>query len=141
MQYVFTYGTLRPGQGNASLIDGLHATTREAVLAGYTLWANGRYGFPYARPAADGHVVGVVYGLHDEHSVEALDRLDMLEGYSPENVEASHYLRKTVQVRLGDGSTLEAFVYVANPRTVTGRDLVAIGADWTTWNNILRRGV
>lgn len=130
MQYVFTYGTLRPGQSNAGLIKGLHADTQAARLTGYTLWAWHGYGFPYAFAADGKEVLGDVYSFTSDRFGEALSRLDMLEGYRPEQPEASHYLRQRVQVQLVDASMLTVFVYIANPRTVIRRGLVPIGADW-----------
>lgn len=80
------------------------------VLSGWCLHfnkrAHGKRGIAYANivPCDHGDVEGVLYRLVDRHEIA---RMDPFEGY-PER-----YLRQHLEIRLDDGETRTAWVYVA----------------------------
>ena len=73
----------------------------------------------------NGDVRGELYELEDPAQLEMLDDL---EEYDPERAEASEYVRAEREVRLDDGRTCRAWVYVYN-RDTTGCAEIASG-DW-----------
>lgn len=75
------YGTLRSGQHNADLWDGLAKSVRTDTLDGYRLVTNG--GFPYALPAKGERIVIEIIRPIDDLKAQRLLRmnLDRLEGY------------------------------------------------------------
>ena len=98
--YAFVYGTLMKNQRN-------HGYLKEArymddgVLEGYDMYDLGRY--PGIIPSK-GEVLGEVYQVTSEIEKQ----LDYLEE------EGDLYLKKLETVRLNNGQTLEALVYVYN---------------------------
>jgi len=72
-----------------------------------------------------GDVRGELYQLDDPAQLEALDDL---EEYDPERPEQSEYIRAVREVRLDDGRTCSAWVYVYN-RDAKDCPAIATG-DW-----------
>lgn len=104
---VFVYGTLLSGMSNHNRYCGDALTIEPAVTTGrlYHL----PYGFPAMFDTPDGQVFGEVITFPD--IVKSLERLDVLEGYSPSG--ASHYVRVIKHVKvLKDCCIVPAWVYV-----------------------------
>ncbi|MEU2354518.1 gamma-glutamylcyclotransferase family protein [Streptomyces misionensis] len=107
---VFVYGTLRAGQGNyCGILEGNTIQERPAILKDYTLFGSG---VPFAVQRDGRKVVGEVMDVHPEQWPGVLRRLDRLEGYRGEG-RNNMYDRKVRTVTLGDGSEIEAYVYLA----------------------------
>src|SRR5919106_4754006 len=110
-ELVFFYGTLmtpfnRPGRGRID--QHLAFVGRGAITA--ALFDLGLY--PAAVPASDGQVYGEVFEMLKPDAV--LPVLDEIEGYRPDEPEASLYTRVKAPVMLPDGNTSEAWVYFYN---------------------------
>jgi gamma-glutamylcyclotransferase (GGCT)/AIG2-like uncharacterized protein YtfP len=108
---VFVYGTLRAGQGNyRGILEGATVQERPAILNDYTLFGAG---VPFAVKREGRIVVGEVMDVDAELWPDVLRRLDRLEGYRGEG-RSNMYDRKVRTVTLTDGSTVEAYVYLAS---------------------------
>jgi gamma-glutamylcyclotransferase (GGCT)/AIG2-like uncharacterized protein YtfP len=108
---VFFYGTLmsgfrRPGR---SRIDTHLKAEGRAWIRG-ALFDLGIY--PAAVPAADGRVWGEVHETLDTEVV--LDALDEIEGYRPDQPDASLYTRVRTPATLDDGRVVDVWVYFYN---------------------------
>lgn len=122
---VFVYGTLRPGQPNYRVVSSGVATQVSAHGHGLRLYAASHRGYPYASlGAAHEAVVGSLLLLRPARVHEVLRRLDHLEGFDPDHPDQGHYLRRRHTVvtdeasRMGPpGSRIDAWVYLAGPRT------------------------
>jgi gamma-glutamylcyclotransferase (GGCT)/AIG2-like uncharacterized protein YtfP len=110
MTLVFVYGTLKRGQKNRRLVEGLQVqTTRSAVLRGVTLFDIRAPAHPYPYPAllrGRGSVLGEVVELsnhvHPNDALMALDHLER-EGFEYHRVPCWVWAR---------GQRLRAWVYV-----------------------------
>ncbi|MGW1616031.1 gamma-glutamylcyclotransferase family protein [Streptomyces sp. NPDC002285] len=107
---VFVYGTLRAGQGNYyGILEGNTVHERSAILNDYTLFGAG---VPFAVQRDGRKVVGEVMDVDPDQWPSVLRRLDRLEGYRGEG-RNNMYDRAVRTVTLADGSTIEAYVYLA----------------------------
>lgn len=114
---VFVYGTLRAGQGNyEGILQGTTVQERPATLKDYTLFG---VGVPFAVKREGRIVVGEVMDVDAELWTTVLRRLDRLEGYRGEG-RGNMYDRKVRTVTLADGSTVEAYVYLAGESSRRG---------------------
>jgi gamma-glutamylcyclotransferase (GGCT)/AIG2-like uncharacterized protein YtfP len=125
--YLFVYGTLREGQPNAHLLDGLE---RRAASCPGRLHDRGAY--PLMTLGA-GTVAGEVVALDPAR----LPALDMLEQARPFGVPGGPYRRTVLPVTLADGTTLRAQAYVvddasAHPGIETG-DWLSVGDRLAAW--------
>ncbi len=68
--------------------------------------------YPAAVPDPEGRVWGEVYAMHDVEAV--LPALDDIEGYCPDEPDASLYMRLEVPITLEDGSTGNGWAYFYN---------------------------
>lgn len=118
---VFTYGTLRNGQGNDRLMNGAIASrSEEAQVDGIAIYGADR-GFPYAQEAPDGTGItrgDIVYLTDDAHGHSARGRLDNLEGFNSDGPSNSHYRRVALDVTYtdpesGQQHTTKAWTYLA----------------------------
>lgn len=102
---LFVYGTLAPGRENAHVLADLRGSWTLASVRG-TLLPDGwgaALGYPGLVPdAAGGEVRGLLYRSADLPA--HWERLDEFEGEG--------YQRVAIEVRLEDGSTRQAWVYV-----------------------------
>jgi gamma-glutamylcyclotransferase (GGCT)/AIG2-like uncharacterized protein YtfP len=108
---VFFYGTLMSGfkrAGRARIDTKLEPQGRGTIQA--ALFDLGIY--PAAVPASDGVVLGEVYRMLDPESV--LAALDEIEGFRPDQPEASLYTRVETPVTFDDGRLESAWVYFYN---------------------------
>jgi len=107
---VFFYGTLMSGfkrQGRQRLDAKLTPVGRGAIHA--ALFDVGLY--PAAIPASDALVQGELHRMSDE---SVLRDLDEIEGFRPEQPDASLYTRLETPVTLTDGRTESAWTYFYN---------------------------
>lgn len=130
--YVFTYGTLRPGEPNYRLLAGCTIGEFTATATGVALLSGP--GFPYAVPDPGSEVIGTVCVIADDHAAVVLARLDVLEGYRTADLSGSHYVRQQWPVTYHgiDGQRCEcvAWMYLAGAdRFVAGLRRIPSG-DW-----------
>ena len=107
---VFFYGTLMSGfkrPGRERLDSKLTPLGRGSIHA--ALFDVGLY--PAAIPATDALVQGELHRMSDD---SVLRDLDEIEGYRPEDPDASLYRRLEAPVTLGDGRTELAWTYFYN---------------------------
>jgi gamma-glutamylcyclotransferase (GGCT)/AIG2-like uncharacterized protein YtfP len=121
--YAFFYGTLMTGfdrRRRAGIENRMSVVGRGSIQG--ALYDLGIY--PAAVPAADGHVWGEVYRLHEPDPVLAV--LDEIEGYAATDPDRSLYVRALVPVTLVGGRQLKAWAYFYNaplgqaPRIASG---------------------
>ena len=108
---VFFYGTLMSGferPGRARLDPKLEPRGRGWIRA--ALFDLGIY--PAAIPAADGKVWGEVHRMLDADAV--LRSLDEIEGFRPDEPDASLYTRVETPVTFDDGRVAQAWAYFYN---------------------------
>ena len=105
--HVAVYGSLLSGFHNHSLIQ-TAPFVGHGKLEGFALFPVAT-SFPGIVRDGDSTVVVEVYDCSDTTML----RLDWLEGYDPNNLAGSMYVRETVPV-LVDGKPLECAVYVWN---------------------------
>lgn len=125
-----TYGTLRPGASNYSLLDG-HTSAEETVTVdGFRLVSNG--GFPYALVSPGDTIVATLNYVADEHYSAVESRLDALEGFYAPGDKHNHYDRVVVEAKTSAGAVVEAWMYIpASPRDPYVANLAAVpGNDW-----------
>lgn len=108
---VFVYGTLMGGfdRRRRAGIDTRMAYAGRGWIAA-ALFDLGL--FPAAIPAPDGRVWGELYEVEDDPSV--LAKLDEIEGFRPNEPDASLYTRTQVPVTLDTGAVDTAWVYFYN---------------------------
>jgi len=107
---VFFYGTLMSGfkrPGRQRLDAKLTPIGRGSIHA--ALYDVGLY--PAAVPASDASVQGEIHRMSDD---SVLHELDEIEGFRPEQPDASLYLRLETPVTLTDGRTATAWTYFYN---------------------------
>jgi len=108
---VFFYGTLMSGferPGRSRIDSQLTPLGRGSIRA--TLFDLGIY--PAAIPASDERVFGEIHRMSDVDNV--LAALDEIEGYRPDQPDASLYTRVETPVTLADGRVEQAWVYFYN---------------------------
>jgi gamma-glutamylcyclotransferase (GGCT)/AIG2-like uncharacterized protein YtfP len=108
---VFFYGTLMSGfkRYGRARIDLALAPDGHGWIQG-ALFDLGIY--PAAIPAMDGRVRGEVYRMLETEAV--LHALDEIEGYRPDEPDASLYVRREAPLTFDDGRRAEAWVYFYN---------------------------
>jgi len=110
-EHVFFYGTLMTPfarRQRAGIEDKLRAMGRGSIEG--ALFDLGIY--PAAVRSSEGLVWGDVYEMIEPEAV--LAALDEIEGFRPEHLEASLYVREQAPVTLEDGRTELAWVYFYN---------------------------
>jgi len=102
---IFVYGTLMSGLRLSHILDSSEFLG-EAIVGEVCLYNLGPYP---AIKQGDGAVVGEIY--HVTNAI--LDQLDMVEGYTPNNLEHSLYHRQKIKILLPAISS-EVFAYFYN---------------------------
>ena len=108
---LFVYGTLQPGQSNASVLRRIGGTFQPATICGrlYPEGWGAASGFPALVLDEEGEKVpGYVFS--SDGLSRQWQRLDAFEG--------DGYRRVVATVRLEDGKPVEAHVYVLNEKTL-----------------------
>jgi gamma-glutamylcyclotransferase (GGCT)/AIG2-like uncharacterized protein YtfP len=126
----FVYGTLLPEQPNAHLWGDAVMQSEKAMLAGGCLYDLGSY--PMLVEEGDGMVTGVVQTVAEAEYGAVLMRLDQLEGYDPEQLDETWYRRVVRDVKLANGLSLQAWVYVGHKAAVQGLNPIPSG-DWAAY--------
>jgi gamma-glutamylaminecyclotransferase len=114
---VFVYGSLMSGLHNHHMLDGARRVGRGTTGPHYRMVSLG--GFPAVLAGGSSAVAGELY----EVPGRVLGRLDRLEGHP------DWYRRTPCDVRLDDGTAVEAEMYVMTGHAYDGRDPVP-GGDW-----------
>ena len=117
MQWVFAYGSLRPGGSAHELVAAVTAEVQRAELGGHGLWGR-TWPYPFVASAV-GEVVGEAIRITDPDPV--LARLDRYEG--------PDYRRMTLPVSTPIG-TIPAVVWVAASHVVLPDDERIPSGDW-----------
>lgn len=119
-QYLFIYGTLRPGLA-PDAVEGAVSTLRlvgEGFVRG-TLYDLGEYPGAVLNVASSNKIFGMVFELPGDAGV--LRALDVYEGFNPDVVSESLFVRVEQVVELEDGSAVPCWVYVYNLDPVGAR--------------------
>lgn len=111
LEYLFVYGTLKRGCEANVLLKELGAVFVDVAVtkerhALYDIEANDERYPALLIGGGESKVLGEVYLI----SNQALDKLDVFEA-----VNEGEYIREKIEVVLGNGKTLEAYVYAINP--------------------------
>jgi gamma-glutamylcyclotransferase (GGCT)/AIG2-like uncharacterized protein YtfP len=130
---VLVYGTLRPGQSNYyNFLEGRTERERTVTLKGFRMYAG--MGFPYViQTDTDETIVADLIDLKADSYDETVRGLDMLEGYRGPGLN-NHYDRVLVTVEDVDGTTVQAWIYVAHKsiHQQIAENLPALaGGDWS----------
>ncbi|MFC4472108.1 gamma-glutamylcyclotransferase family protein [Streptomyces xiangluensis] len=128
---IFVYGTLRPGEPNHEpFLLGRTVSEVPGRLKGAVLYEGP--GYPYALEEAGGVVCGELITPVSEEYGQLLLALDRLEDYAPGDPR-NLYERVARDVVLGDGTTVQAWVYLAAPAVAARlrvRGKLIEGGDW-----------
>ena len=110
-EYLFAYGTLRRGLSPDYLLPVVSrlVVVGEGFVAG-VLYDLGEYPGAVLDAEAGTQVFGTVFVLPAEH--EVLAALDGYEGFYPDSLESSLFVRERHTVELMDGQRLDCWVYV-----------------------------
>lgn len=110
-RFVFFYGTLMAGfdrRRRAGIDEQLSYRGRGWIRA--ALFDLGLY--PAAVPDPAGQVWGELYEMQEPEAV--LGALDAIEGYRPDEPDASLYIRQESPITLEQGGLVDAWVYYYN---------------------------
>lgn len=113
MEFIFVYGTLRKAiAGDRHDVLARHSDyVADGYLQGTLYEVNG---YPAAIESGNPHdkVYGEVYKIADSRLV--LPPLDAYEECTPDYPQPHEYIRKQLAISLGDGSRVNAWVYIFN---------------------------
>jgi gamma-glutamylcyclotransferase (GGCT)/AIG2-like uncharacterized protein YtfP len=117
-EFLFAYGTLRPGLApeTMAVVVGRLLPVGEGRVGG-VLYDLGKFPGAVLDAASSGRIVGTVYRLPEDG--ETLRALDAYEGFEPDCVEASLFVRVKSAVEMADGVTVPCWIYVYNRDTET----------------------
>ncbi len=107
---VAVYGTLRENQPNHRLLAGLWDSQVLGICDGFEMYSVGP--FPFIK-RGEGSVIVEVYTINPQSYETVLRRMDMLEGYHPEDPD-SLYRRELVDVQLTDDRQVKAWIYIGH---------------------------
>ena len=110
---IFLYGTLLPQHAPEEIAPAVAKLRRlgEGAVRGL-LFDLGDYPGAVLDESAAGHIYGTIFELPDEE--ELLSLFDLYEGFDPENVEASLFVRTLCPAALASGEELQCWIYVYN---------------------------
>jgi gamma-glutamylcyclotransferase (GGCT)/AIG2-like uncharacterized protein YtfP len=125
-QYLFAYGTLQPGLAPTKIarVAAKLRPVGEGFVRG-VLYDLCGYPGAVADPSAEGKIVGTVMELPEDEGV--FERLDQYEGFDPNALETSEFIREKQIVELKTGGTVECWFYRYN-REPRDRTRVESGA-------------
>ena len=114
-EYVFVYGSLKPGFGGeeAAKMVGLLRHVASAKVAG-RLYDFGEYCGAILDEACGEFVKGELLEVPTQ---SVLRKLDQYEEYDPRESKTSLFVRQKVQARLQSGEIVPAWIYVYNGET------------------------
>lgn len=115
-EYLFVYGTLRPGVGHAmnTVLERYGEPVGRGKIAGF-LYDVGRYPGAVKTAGARAFVRGDVYRLRDAD--RALKALDRYEGWDQKKPRSGEFRRSRTVVALSGGKTVRAWIYLYNRPT------------------------
>lgn len=131
--YIFTYGTLRKGEHN-TMQEFLSSSARwigKALFKGNLYYADGH---PAAVSCSEQKekILGDIYEFDADSKL--LQTLDHYEGYHPEKLDESLYIRKKRNVMLKEsGKVWEAWIYLYN-QPVDNAEIITSG-DYVQFRN------
>jgi gamma-glutamylcyclotransferase (GGCT)/AIG2-like uncharacterized protein YtfP len=102
---IAVYGTLRKGWGNNRLLQQCEFIGSGHTKEKYQMTASG---IPFVHP--DKKVSKIKVEIYNVEGKD-LERVDSLEGYSPEDHDRSWYKRTPIQVVMDNGEEIEASIY------------------------------
>jgi len=119
-QYIFIYGTLRPGLAPDEIARAVEALkpVGEGSVRG-VLYDLGDYPGARLDASSEQRIIGWVYRLPEDAGV--LQELDRYEGFNPEAPGKSLFLRVEELVEMGYGLALRCWIYVYNLEPVGAR--------------------
>lgn len=119
-QYLFLYGTLLPGCAPgeiAGAVETLRLVGEGSVRGG--LYDLGDYPGALIDPRSESRIFGKIFELPE--NVEVLHELDRYEGFNPQAVADSLFVRVEKPVEMTDGRSLLCWVYQYNLDPVGAR--------------------
>lgn len=138
MNPFFVYGTLLPGQPNFYLWGKAIVQMETAVFPNGRLYDMGHY--PMMIEQRGEQVKGRLITVQPADYTAVLACLDSLEGYNPQQQTASAYRRLERIVALEDGRSVMAWIYLGQPRYVTGMPPILSG-DWAAHMSAKRQQI
>jgi gamma-glutamylcyclotransferase (GGCT)/AIG2-like uncharacterized protein YtfP len=111
--YLFAYGTLQPGSAPPEIADA--AAKLQSAGKGFIYGELYELdGYPGAVPNSQSQnkIRGTILELPSDPGF--LSQLDDYEGYDPEDLDASEFVRVRQTVELAGGGTLECWIYRYN---------------------------
>lgn len=144
----FVYGTLIPGQpGDGFWADNI-ATIADAALSGGILYSLGEFpmvieshphnttinggSMPISTNGDQPQIKGKLISVHRDAYSQIMARLDMYEGFDPQNEGNSIYLRRERMVTTADGKAELAWAYIGKITYTIDRPIVP-GGDWISY--------
>lgn len=128
----FVYGTLLPEQPNFFLWGSAITSLQSATLSSGQLYDMGFYPMLVATQEEAKVVRGRLITVNAAAYEAVQQRLDELEGYDPNQPNASAYRRQIVDVVLANGRSQKAWGYLGQSQFVQGKPVVT-GGDWVTY--------
>lgn len=126
----FVYGTLLPGQPNYYLWEKQIVAQQKATLTNGRLYDLGHYPMLIEIPGEQ--VSGRLVTIRREAYTTVLNRLDRLEGFSPDRPDESEYRRVQREVITASDTAVSTWVYIGQNRFVHSLPIVKNG-DWVTY--------
>jgi gamma-glutamylcyclotransferase (GGCT)/AIG2-like uncharacterized protein YtfP len=119
-QFIFIYGTLRPGLAPGEIARAVQKLqlVGEGSIGGI-LYDLGDYPGAVVDAAAQTRIFGTVFELPEDESV--LPEMDRYEGVNSENEIESLFVRVKHTMKLSDGRMIECWVYAYNLEPVGAR--------------------
>jgi gamma-glutamylcyclotransferase (GGCT)/AIG2-like uncharacterized protein YtfP len=111
--YLFAYGTLRPGIAPPQIAETAVKLrpVGEGFIYGELIQLNG-YPGAVPDPESKNRISGTILELPEDESI--LRQLDEYEGYNPDALDESEFIRVRIAVEMHDGGTLECWIYLYN---------------------------
>jgi gamma-glutamylcyclotransferase (GGCT)/AIG2-like uncharacterized protein YtfP len=131
----FVYGTLILGQPNDHLWRGAITSVKSAVFNNGLLYDMGYY--PMLVEVKGGTVRGQLISVANRFYQEILDRLDILEGYMPDQPDKSSYRRVKREVTIEKGQRILSWLYRGRQKHVQKSKLIP-GGDWELYAASMR---
>jgi gamma-glutamylcyclotransferase (GGCT)/AIG2-like uncharacterized protein YtfP len=114
-EYLFTYGTLKPGHAPDEIAPAIGKLT--PIGTGFVhglLYDLGDYPGAVLDPTSQRRISGTIFKLSGDPSV--LEQLDEYEGFDPKAPKSSLFVRTLHSLALPSGQALKCWIYVYNRR-------------------------
>ena len=120
---IFVYGSLMSGFWNHDLLLGRRGVPSRSMDSCFEMRSASAFPFLFRVPEEGSKVVGEVYRI----PVDALDRLDRLEGHP------SFYMRSKMRFLLEGDCIRNAWVYLTQDQGLRDRSTLVSDCDWRGW--------